>query len=46
MMKIQVNEDGEQVILQIEGRLAGPFVEALEDCAERAGKQCGPENRR
>jgi len=32
MMKIQVNEDGEQVILQIEGRLAGPFVEALEDC--------------
>jgi len=32
MMKIQVNQDGEPVILQIEGRLAGPFVEALEDC--------------
>jgi anti-anti-sigma regulatory factor len=32
MMKIQVNEEGEQVILQIEGRLAGPFVAALEDC--------------
>jgi len=31
-MKIQVNETGEQVILQIEGRLAGPFVAALEDC--------------
>ena len=39
MMKIQVNEEGEQVILQIEGRLAGPFVGALEDCwlSARAG---------
>jgi anti-anti-sigma regulatory factor len=32
MIKIQVNQDGEQVILEIEGRLAGPFVAALEDC--------------
>jgi anti-anti-sigma regulatory factor len=32
MMKVQVNEDGEKVVLHIEGTLAGPFVAALEDC--------------
>jgi anti-anti-sigma regulatory factor len=32
MMKIQVNDDSQQVTLQIEGRVAGPFVVALEDC--------------
>jgi anti-anti-sigma regulatory factor len=31
MMKIQVNEDSQQVTLQIEGRVAGPFVPALEN---------------
>jgi anti-anti-sigma regulatory factor len=32
MMKIQVKMDGEQVILRIEGRLAGAFIAVLEDC--------------
>ena len=32
MFRIQVNEDGGQVVLRIEGRLAEPFVAALEDC--------------
>jgi anti-anti-sigma regulatory factor len=32
MMKIQANERGEQLILEIEGRLAGVFVPELEQC--------------
>ena len=31
-MKIQVKELDDQVILQVEGRLAGAFVPELEDC--------------
>lgn len=40
-MKIQVDEDGEQVMLHIEGRLAGPFVAALEDCWRSARASSG-----
>ena len=32
MMKIQVNEFGDQLILEVEGRLAGVFVPELEQC--------------
>lgn len=32
MMKIQVKELDGQLILQVEGRLAGAFVPELEDC--------------
>jgi len=32
MMKIQVNELGDQLILEVEGRLAGVFVPELEQC--------------
>ena len=32
MMKIQVNERGDQLILEVEGRLAGVFVPELEQC--------------
>jgi hypothetical protein len=35
-MKIQLNEDGEQLTLEIEGKLAGAFVAALEDCWHNA----------
>jgi anti-anti-sigma regulatory factor len=32
MMKIQVNEHRDQLILEVEGRLAGLFVPVLEQC--------------
>ncbi len=32
MMKIQVNERGDQLTLEVEGRLAGVFVPELEQC--------------
>jgi anti-anti-sigma regulatory factor len=32
MMKIEVQETGEQLILQVEGRLAGACVPELENC--------------
>jgi anti-anti-sigma regulatory factor len=32
MMKIEIQEAGDQVILQVEGRLAGPFATELENC--------------
>jgi len=36
MMKIQVKELDDQLILQVEGRLAGAFVPELEDCWQAA----------
>ena len=36
MMKIQVKEFDDQLILQIEGRLAGAFVPELENCWQAA----------
>jgi len=36
MMKIQVKELDGQLILQVEGRLAGAFVPELEDCWQAA----------
>jgi hypothetical protein len=36
MMKIQINEAGEDLILQVEGRLAGVFVPELEHCWQTA----------
>jgi anti-anti-sigma regulatory factor len=41
MMKIQVKELDDQLILQVEGRLAGAFVPELETCwqAARAEQQ-------
>lgn len=36
MMKIQTKELDDQVILQVEGRLAGAFVPELEDCWQAA----------
>lgn len=36
MIKIQVKELDDQLILQVEGRLAGAFVPELEDCWQRA----------
>jgi hypothetical protein len=40
MMKIQMTELEDQLVLQVEGRLAGAFVPELENCwrAARAGK--------
>jgi anti-anti-sigma regulatory factor len=35
-MKIQVNERGERVIIEVEGRLAGAFVPELENCWKAA----------
>ena len=32
MMKIQVNDVGDRLILEVEGRLAGVFVPELEHC--------------
>ena len=32
MMKIQVNDVGDRVLLEVEGRLAGVFVPELEHC--------------
>jgi anti-anti-sigma regulatory factor len=32
MMKIEIQETGESVILKVEGRLAGPFAAELENC--------------
>jgi hypothetical protein len=32
MMKIQVNDLGDRLILEVEGRLAGVFVPELEQC--------------
>jgi anti-anti-sigma regulatory factor len=36
MMKIQMKEFDDQLILLVEGRLAGPFVPELENCWEAA----------
>jgi anti-anti-sigma regulatory factor len=36
MMKIQMRELDDQLVLQIEGRLAGAFVPVLENCWEAA----------
>ncbi len=36
MMKIQVNERGERVVIEVEGRLAGVFVPELENCWKAA----------
>lgn len=36
MMKIQMQELGGQLILQVEGRLAGAFVPELENCWQAA----------
>ena len=44
MMKIQMKEVDDQLILQVEGRLAGAFVPELENCwqiarAEKPGRK-------
>ena len=36
MMKIQMQEGGGQLVLQVEGRLAGAFVPELENCWQNA----------
>jgi anti-anti-sigma regulatory factor len=36
MMKIEMNELDDQLILQVEGRLAGAFVPELEQCWQNA----------
>jgi anti-anti-sigma regulatory factor len=36
MMKIQMKEIDDQLILQVEGRLSGAFVPELEDCWQAA----------
>ena len=36
MMKIETRELAEQVVLQVEGRLAGAFVPELENCWQLA----------
>jgi anti-anti-sigma regulatory factor len=36
MMKIQMNERGERLIIEVEGRLAGAFVPELENCWKAA----------
>lgn len=36
MMKIEIREFGDQLVLQVEGRLAGPFVPELEKCWQMA----------
>jgi anti-anti-sigma regulatory factor len=36
MMKIQVKEIDDRLILEVEGRLAGAFVPELEDCWQAA----------
>ncbi len=42
MMKIQVNERGDRLTLEVEGRLAGVFVPALEQCW-RSALAIGPD---
>src|SRR6476660_9438412 len=42
MMKIQVHERGDQLILEVEGRLAGVFVPELEQCW-RSALAIGPD---
>jgi len=32
MMKIEIQEAGDQIVLQVEGRLAGAFAAELENC--------------
>ena len=32
MMKIEIQESGESVVLEVQGRLAGPFPAELENC--------------
>jgi anti-anti-sigma regulatory factor len=44
MMKIEIQEAGDQVILQVAGRLAGAFVPELENCWRQA-RSAGPERR-
>ena len=44
MMKIEIQEAGDRLILQVEGRLAGAFVPELENCwrtarANQPGRQ-------
>lgn len=36
MMKIEIRETGDQLVLQVEGRVAGAFVPELENCWRRA----------
>jgi len=32
MMKVEIQESGDEVVLKVEGRLAGPCVAELENC--------------
>jgi anti-anti-sigma regulatory factor len=41
MMKIEIQEAGESVVLKVEGRLAGAFVPELENCW-RTAQSAGP----
>lgn len=43
-MKIEIREAGDQVVLQVEGRLAGAFVPELEDCW-RAARSAQPDRK-
>jgi anti-anti-sigma regulatory factor len=36
MMKVEVQESGDQLIFQVQGRLAGAFAAELESCWRRA----------
>ncbi len=36
MMKIEIHEAGGQLVLQVEGRLAGAFAAELEECWRKA----------
>ncbi len=36
MLKITVDIEGERAALELEGRLAGPWVQELRDCWQRA----------
>jgi anti-anti-sigma regulatory factor len=36
MMKVEIQESGDQTILQVQGRLAGAFAAELENCWRKA----------
>lgn len=37
MLKITTQDDATRIVLELEGKLAGPWVEELKDCWRKAG---------
>jgi len=41
MLKITIDIEGERAILELEGRIAGPWVQELRECWQRAASDHG-----